>query len=212
MRFVLYAASTPHASELVETAGRLGWELAAAVRNIPGLPVPDEVPAPVEIDELEADLLALPFVVAQTNPAQRREAIADAYRRGFATAATMVDPTSVVARSSTIGPGSFVGATSVVGAGARIGSGSMVGRSCSLGHHVWLGDYASLGPGVVVAGSCRIETGAFLGAGAVLAPKIEIGAGALVGAGAVVIADVEPDTVVVGNPARFLRRCGAGDR
>ena len=34
MRVVLYAVSTPHAEELVETARRLGWELAAAVRNV----------------------------------------------------------------------------------------------------------------------------------------------------------------------------------
>jgi acetyltransferase-like isoleucine patch superfamily enzyme len=51
-----------------------------------------------------------------------------------------------------------------------------------------------------------IRRGASVGGGAVVLPGVTIGERAMVGAGAVVTADVEPDTVVVGNPARFLRR------
>jgi acetyltransferase-like isoleucine patch superfamily enzyme len=51
-----------------------------------------------------------------------------------------------------------------------------------------------------------IRRGARIGGGAVLLPGIEIGEEAFVGAGAVVLHDVPPRTVVVGNPARVLRR------
>jgi UDP-2-acetamido-3-amino-2,3-dideoxy-glucuronate N-acetyltransferase len=51
-----------------------------------------------------------------------------------------------------------------------------------------------------------IEAGASIGANATLLPGIRIGAGAMVGAGAVVIADVPAGCVVVGNPARVVRR------
>ncbi len=51
-----------------------------------------------------------------------------------------------------------------------------------------------------------IRRGATVGAGAVVLPGVTIGERAMVGAGAVVVADVEPDTVVVGNPARVIRR------
>jgi acetyltransferase-like isoleucine patch superfamily enzyme len=51
-----------------------------------------------------------------------------------------------------------------------------------------------------------IRRGASIGAGAVLLPGITIGERAMVGAGAVVVADVEPAVVVVGNPARVVRR------
>ena len=51
-----------------------------------------------------------------------------------------------------------------------------------------------------------IRRGARIGGGAVLCPGVEIGEEAFVGAGAVVTKDVPPRTVVVGNPARPLRK------
>lgn len=50
-----------------------------------------------------------------------------------------------------------------------------------------------------------VKQGASVGSGAVILGGVTIGQGALVGAGAVVTRDVAPGTVVVGNPARFLR-------
>jgi UDP-2-acetamido-3-amino-2,3-dideoxy-glucuronate N-acetyltransferase len=54
-----------------------------------------------------------------------------------------------------------------------------------------------------------IHRGASIGAGAVIVPGVTIGERAMVGAGAVVVSDVEPDVVVVGNPARVVRRLEA---
>lgn len=51
-----------------------------------------------------------------------------------------------------------------------------------------------------------IRRGATVGAAAVVLPGVTIGERAMVGAGAVVTRDVEPDAVVVGNPARIVRR------
>jgi acetyltransferase-like isoleucine patch superfamily enzyme len=48
--------------------------------------------------------------------------------------------------------------------------------------------------------------GAWLGMGCIILPGITIGEGAVVGAGAVVTYNVNPFTVVVGNPARKLRK------
>ena len=54
--------------------------------------------------------------------------------------------------------------------------------------------------------STRVDRGATLGSGAVIAAGVRIGHGALVGSGAVVTRDVDPNAVVVGNPARALTR------
>jgi sugar O-acyltransferase (sialic acid O-acetyltransferase NeuD family) len=206
VRIVLYAVASSHASELVETAARLGWEIAAAIRNLPDLPVPPEVAPVVSVEALDRRLLELEFAVPQTNPAQRYAAIADARARGFRRAATMVDPTAVTARSTMVGRGAYVGAGSVIGAAAMLRDGCLVNRSCSVAHHVVFGDDVTTGPGVVVSGAASVEPGAFLGAAAVIAPEVRVGSGAVVGAGAVVIRDVAAGQIVVGNPARELKR------
>lgn len=55
----------------------------------------------------------------------------------------------------------------------------------------------------------RIRRGASIGAGAVIICGVTVGEGALVGAGAVVTKDVAPHTLVVGNPARLVRKLKA---
>ena len=59
--------------------------------------------------------------------------------------------------------------------------------------------------GPILRRACRI------GGGAVLTPGVEIGAEAFVAAGAVVTRDVESRAVVMGVPARVVRRVGDED-
>ena len=51
-----------------------------------------------------------------------------------------------------------------------------------------------------------VKKGASLGARSVILCGVTIGKGAMVGAGAVVTKDVPPNTVVVGNPAKQIRK------
>lgn len=95
---------------------------------------------------------------------------------------------------------------------------------CSIGVHIETGvstsDFASISdswsllshppgnpppPGAPVV----IEAGAYLGWNSFVGPGVRVGAGAFVGEGAVVLEDVEPHTVVYGNPARVVRRLDA---
>ena len=46
----------------------------------------------------------------------------------------------------------------------------------------------------------------WIGAGATILPGVTIGENAVVGAGSVVTRDVEPNTIVAGNPAKLIRR------
>jgi sugar O-acyltransferase (sialic acid O-acetyltransferase NeuD family) len=209
VRFVLYAVSSPYAAEAVETAGRLGWEIAACVRNLPDTEVPSEVPEIVEADDVAEALLDLPFAVPLITPGHRRSAIADARLRGFGEIASLFDPTAVVAQSSTFAEGAYVNARAIVAAGVRAGFSCTINRGASIGHHCLIADYVTFGPGVISGGGCRFGPGAFLGAGAVIAPEVAVAANAFIGAGAVVVHDVPDGAVVVGNPGRVLRY-GAG--
>lgn len=54
-------------------------------------------------------------------------------------------------------------------------------------------------------GPVIIKDDVFIGRGAMILPGVTIGPRAIVGAGAVISKDVPPNSVVVGNPGRFLR-------
>lgn len=122
---------------------------------------------------------------------------------------------------------------SVIDARGFIGSRSVsIGRGSSLNFGVFLdgsapvriGRNASIGMNVLVltgshelgesgkrAGELNrapvtIGEGAWIGANSVILPGVTVGRGAVVGSASVVMKDVAPDTVVMGNPARLVRR------
>lgn len=58
----------------------------------------------------------------------------------------------------------------------------------------------------VINGCVWIKKDAWIGTGAIILPNITIGNGAVVGAGAVVTKNVQPYTVVVGVPAKIIKK------
>lgn len=116
---------------------------------------------------------------------------------------------------------SEIGEGTEVGAYTEIGE-AVVGRNCSIQAFCYIcpttviEDNVFLGPRVTftndlfppsekLQGSI-VKKGAVIGAGVIILPGIVIGENSLVGAGSVVTRDVEPNTIVVGNPAKFLRK------
>jgi sugar O-acyltransferase (sialic acid O-acetyltransferase NeuD family) len=114
--------------------------------------------------------------------------------------------TAFVASDAEIGEGSQILAQSAVGARAVLGRVCIVNTSASVDHECVLGDGVHVGPGAHLAGCVTVDDGALIGTGAVVLPRVRIGRGAIVGAGAVVTRRVDDYTVVVGNPAKFLKR------
>lgn len=58
----------------------------------------------------------------------------------------------------------------------------------------------------LVVAPITVEDGVWIGARAIILPGVTIGEGAVVGAGSVVTKDVEPWTVVGGNPAKVIKK------
>lgn len=59
---------------------------------------------------------------------------------------------------------------------------------------------------IITCKAVHIGKNAWIGAGATILPGVTVGDNAVVGAASVVTKDVAPDTIVVGNPARFIKR------
>lgn len=129
-----------------------------------------------------------------------------------------------------IGDGSFIGDQAILQ--GRYDGRCVLGKHVWIGPQAFLDardliveDYVGWGPGARVLGSehtgtpshvpiiqtdlrispVRVGAWSDIGVNSVLMPGVTIGKGAIVGAGAVVTGDVEPFSIVVGVPARFLK-------
>lgn len=130
--------------------------------------------------------------------------------------------------------GCAVGSGTKIGAFVEVQSGVTIGKNCKISSHAFICEGVTLEDGVFIGHGVMftndlfprsrnasgelagpgdwslIETlvgeDASIGSNATILPGVKIGEGALVGAGSVITKDVPPWTVVLGNPAKVIRR------
>lgn len=122
---------------------------------------------------------------------------------------TLIHPAAGVSSRVRLGRGVLICHGVSVAGGTRIDDHASLSAGVIVGHDTSIEPYSLLAPGAIVSGYCRIGRAAYIGAGSVIRQHIQVGAESLVGMGAVVLRHVNAGEVVVGNPARVLRRGGA---
>jgi len=126
--------------------------------------------------------------------------------------------------------GCTIGDNTRIGPYVEIQRGAVIGANCKIQSHTFICDGVTIedevfiGHGVMFINDKRpraatpsgrlqanddwdllhtvVQRGASVGSGAVVLGGVRIGSASIVGAGSVVTRDTDPDTVVVGNPAR----------
>tara|TARA_R110001592_G_C13180579_1_gene750854 strand:- start:707 stop:1177 length:471 start_codon:yes stop_codon:yes gene_type:complete len=123
--------------------------------------------------------------------------------------------------------GAVIGENCIIGEGVHIGNNVIIGNNCKVQNHallyegVVINNDVFIGPNVVTTNDIKpvakgswqdrfkktyFNAGCSIGANSTIICGINIGENSLVGAGSVVTKDVDKDTIVVGNPAKFLRK------
>lgn len=130
--------------------------------------------------------------------------------------------------------GCKIGDNTKVGAFVEIQKNAFVGRNCKISSHTFICEGVTIEDNVFVGHNVAfindsfprattsggelqteadwkveptlVKKGASIGSGCTILANVTIGENAIIGAGSVVTKNVPPDTIVVGNPAKILRK------
>ena len=117
----------------------------------------------------------------------------------------LIHPTASVSEFSQLGQGVIIFQNATITSNIEIGDHVMVFPSAIVSHDDRIGDYTALTGGACVSGHVKIGKSCYIGTNSAIKEGVTIGDRCLVGMGSVVLDDVAENSVVVGNPARFLR-------
>lgn len=119
---------------------------------------------------------------------------------------SVVHPAALVHPSVRLGAGTVVFAGAVIQADSTIGLHCIINTSASVDHDCMLGDFTHVAPGAHLGGNVELGEGVFLGIGSAVIPAKRVGHWTVVGAGGVVTAELGPNVIAVGIPARPVER------
>lgn len=118
---------------------------------------------------------------------------------------TILHPSASVSRTATVGRGVVVFQHVVITSNVTIGHHVIILPNTVISHDDVIGDYTCIAGGVCISGQVKIGQSCYLGTNSTIIGNAEIGDRCLIGMGSCVLRNIPPNSVVVGNPARFLR-------
>lgn len=102
--------------------------------------------------------------------------------------ATAVHPSAIISPKSSVGVGSVVMQGAIIQSSAVVGRHCIINTAASVDHDCVVEDFVHISPHATLCGN------------------VFVGEGSQVGAGAVVMRDVPDNVLVMGNPARVVKR------
>lgn len=190
-----------HAKVVIATALAAGVEVQAVYDDDGDLAGEEVLGVPVRVG-LDNAPVGTPAVLALGANRTR----ARAARRLDLDWISLVHPSAVVHDSVVIEPGAVIFAGAVVQPGTIIGAHAIINTAASVDHDCRVGAYCHLAPGSHLAGGVTLGEGAFVGLCAGVINGVTLGAWSILGAGGVAVSDVDPESTVMGVPARPASR------
>ncbi len=121
--------------------------------------------------------------------------------------ATLIHPSAIIPKEMCqIGNGVLMAPLSQLSPDTTLEDNSIMLPNSFLGHDSTLKQFAHIASNATVGANVIIGRACHIGTNATIREKIKIGDFSLVGSGSVVLNNVDKETIVVGNPARLLRK------
>lgn len=122
------------------------------------------------------------------------------------TAPTLIHQDAHVSSSAKFGNGVQILAGATISVGVSIEDYSIINTSASVDHECLIRKAVHIGPGATLCGCVEVGEFSFIGAGSTVLPRVKIGKNVIVGAGSVVTRNVEDNMIIMGVPAKNVRR------
>lgn len=191
-RSYVLIGSGGHARVVAEVLRKLGQEIAFATSineedhggTIDGIPIVGD-DSLVELHD-PGDIELVLGVGAPKSGSIRR----DIWRRfdvqGYC-AATVIDPSAIIARDTVVGAGAQIMAGAIIQPGCRIGAGTIVNTGAVVDHDSTIGSFAHIAPGTTLCGNVVVGDNTLVGAGSTIVPGSTVADNCMIPAGTVVI-------------------------
>ncbi|QIZ53179.1 sugar O-acyltransferase [Dickeya zeae] len=144
-------------------------------------------------------------VIAVGEPSLRAR-LADKIESHGISLATLIHPAVIVPECTKISHGCVINMGVYISCDIKIGKNVFFQPNSSIGHDSHIGDHSIISTYVSLAGGCQIGEQVFLGMGAIVKEKTSIGDMSIVGMSSAVFGDIPAEVIVLGNPARVLRK------
>lgn len=144
-------------------------------------------------------------VCAIGNPRTRQLVVRQLTNMGVG-CSSIIHPSVRMSQYVEIGEGSIVCAGTILTTQIKVGKHVHINLNSTIGHDVIIGDFSTIAPGVNVSGNVYIGQGCNVGTNSSIIQGLNVGMGATIGAGTVVNKDVNENMVVVGVPAREIKK------
>ena len=119
--------------------------------------------------------------------------------------ASIIHPSSEVARPTMVGDGIYIAPQSIVFVNVKIGDYVAIGSHVSIGADARIGTGVSISAGCVLTRASEVGENTFLGASTTIIPEKKVGDDCIIGAGSTVIRDIPDNSTAVGSPCRVIR-------
>lgn len=178
--------------------GFLFVDLNASEEPLNGVEVVSEAYAACHKDDIEA-------VIAVGEPTTRNKIYNKVISDGIKLT-NLIHPSIKISDTTAIGNGVIACAGVIITCNVEIADNVYIHSHAVVGHDIKIGRHSIIGANSVIGGANIFGERVFMGSLSGTLQGLTVGDDAEISAGAMVFRDIEPGMIVMGNPARVIRR------